>query len=135
MVKGSIRCWLTHARSGILPRMAVIAAGKVEEQDHLRLTGNSERISQTTPPPAIRHPSACHPPPLRLPTASAARAAGSRRLRATAPQTPDSLPCPHGRARPNSLPLRRLPQPQQRRQAGGARAGGAIACGRPAGVV
>jgi hypothetical protein len=52
MVNGSIRCWLTQARSGVLPHMAVIAAGKVEEQDHLRLTGNSERMSQTTPPPA-----------------------------------------------------------------------------------
>lgn len=45
---------------------------------------------------------------------------------------PDFLPRPNGRACPNSLPLRRLPQPEQRRQAGYARAEGATACSRPA---
>lgn len=92
MVKGCIRCWLTRIRSADLPRLAVIVAGKFEEQDHLWLPGNPEQISQASPPPVLRQP-----------TASAARAAGSRRHRATAPQTPYSLSCPNGRDRPNSL--------------------------------
>ena len=52
MVKGCIRCWLTRIRSADFPRLAVIVAGKFEERDQLRLPGNSERISQATPPPA-----------------------------------------------------------------------------------
>ena len=52
MVKGCIHCWLTRIRSADLPRLAVIVAGKFEERDQLRLPGNSERISQATPPPA-----------------------------------------------------------------------------------
>jgi hypothetical protein len=66
------------------------------------------------------------------PSLGATKQRGTRHS-ATAQQAPDCLPCPHGRAHP--LPLRRLPQPQQRRQAGGARAGGATLPGRPACVV